>query len=215
MLTFETPVSRFLALYARETAEGNMPAVASHFADTFLFAGPSGAQPVRTIDFAAALPKRKALFDQLGSQPAKLTAVHETPLDSRYILARTRWRFCFAGTAPLRSSIPTPPSLSILGSPALPKPSSRFSSTSLTRTSCRSSEIAESSAAESPLGSTKIRNAVCANHLQDILVVSAYSNQTTTSASRPPNTVNARQTPANSRSAEPGRKSELVRFRPA
>jgi len=96
MLTFETPVSRFLALYARETAEGNMPAVASHFADTFLFAGPSGAQPVQTIDFAAALPKRKALFDQLGSQPAKLTAVHETPLDSRYILARTRWRFCFA-----------------------------------------------------------------------------------------------------------------------
>ena len=91
----ETPVSRFMALYARETAENNLPAVVSHFADTFLFAGPSGAQPVRASDFAAALPKRKALFDQLGSQPTQLTAIHETPLDSRYFLARTTWRFSF------------------------------------------------------------------------------------------------------------------------
>jgi hypothetical protein len=95
LLTTETPVSRFFALYARETAEDNMPAVVSHFAETFLFAGPSGAQPVRASDFAAALPKRKALFDQLGSQPTQLTAIHETPLDSRYVLTRTIWRFSF------------------------------------------------------------------------------------------------------------------------
>ena len=95
MLKPETPVSRFLALYAQETAEDNMPAVVSHFADSFLFAGPSGAQPVRASDFAAALPKRKFLFDKLGSQPAELIAIHETPLDSRYVLARTTWRFRF------------------------------------------------------------------------------------------------------------------------
>lgn len=95
MLKTETPVSRFLALYARETAENNLPAVVSHFAETFLFAGSSGAQPVRASDFAAALPKRKVLFDQLGSQTAQLIAIHETPLDSRYVLARTTWRFSF------------------------------------------------------------------------------------------------------------------------
>jgi len=95
MLKTETPVSRFLALYARETAEDNMPAVVSHFADTFFFAGPSGTQPVRVSDFAAALAKRKALFDQLGSQPTELTEVHETSLDTRYVLARTTWRFSF------------------------------------------------------------------------------------------------------------------------
>jgi len=99
MIKTETPVARFLALYARETAEDNLPAVVSHFADTFLFAGPSGAQPVRASDFAAAMPKRKALFDQLGSQPTELTAVQETPLDSRYVLARTTWRFSFAHPA--------------------------------------------------------------------------------------------------------------------
>jgi hypothetical protein len=95
MLKTETPVSRFLALYARETAEDNLPAVVSHFAETFLFAGPSGAQPVRASDFAAALPKRKSLFDHLGSQPTQLTGIHETPLDSRYVLVRTTWRFSF------------------------------------------------------------------------------------------------------------------------
>jgi hypothetical protein len=95
MLKTETPVSRFLALYASESADDNLPAVVSHFADTFLFAGPSGAHPVRASDFAAALPKRKALFDKLGSQPTELTAVDEVPLDSRYVLARTTWRFSF------------------------------------------------------------------------------------------------------------------------
>ena len=95
VLKTETPVSRFPALYARETAEDNLQAVVSHFAETFLYAGHSGAQPLRASDFAAAIPKRKALFDQLGSQPNQLTAIHETPLDSRYILARTTWRFSF------------------------------------------------------------------------------------------------------------------------
>ena len=95
MLKTETRVSRFFVIYARETAGDNLPAIVSHFADTFLFVGPSGAQPVRASDFAAALPRRKALFDQLGSQPTELTSIHETPLDSRYVLARTTWRFSF------------------------------------------------------------------------------------------------------------------------
>jgi hypothetical protein len=101
MLKTDTPIGRFFDLYAHQTAEGDIPAIVSHFADTFLFAGPSGTQPVRASDFAAALPRRKLLFDKLGSQPTLLTAVHETPLDSRYVLVRTTWRFSF-----LRDGIP-------------------------------------------------------------------------------------------------------------
>jgi len=95
MIQTDTPVSRFLNLYARETARDDIPAVVSHFTDPFLSAGPSGTQSVRVADFAAALPKKKALFDRLRSQPTQLIAVSETSLDSRYVFARTTWRMSF------------------------------------------------------------------------------------------------------------------------
>ncbi len=51
---------------------------------------------MRVDDFAAALPKRKLLFDRLGCQPAILVRLQETRLDARYVLAKTTWRFDFA-----------------------------------------------------------------------------------------------------------------------
>ena len=93
MIQTETPVARFLSLYARNSNQDDMTSVAAHFADPFLSATPAGTQSVRVADFAAALPKKKALFDRLRSQPTELISVRETPLDSRYGLARTTWRF--------------------------------------------------------------------------------------------------------------------------
>jgi len=95
MTQAKTPVRQFFDLYASETAQGDMHAIVSHFADPFLSAGPSGAQSVRVDDFADAVPKRKALFDRLGSQPAQLVGFREAPLDSRYVLVRTSWRMSF------------------------------------------------------------------------------------------------------------------------
>lgn len=95
MIQTETPVGRFFDLYARETANSDLPAIVSHFADPFLSGNPSGSQVVRVADFFAALPRRKAMFARLGSQPAELIALQETPLDSRFILARTTWRMSF------------------------------------------------------------------------------------------------------------------------
>ena len=95
MIQTDTPVARFLALYARNSHQDDMTAVASHFADPFLSAGPTGTQAVRVADFAAALPEKKALFDRLRSQPTELISVNETALDSRYVLAHTTWRFSF------------------------------------------------------------------------------------------------------------------------
>lgn len=91
----DTRIARFFSLYARQTAENDLPAVVSHFADPFLFAGRSGTQVVRVSDFALALPKRRALFDRLGARPTELISVDDTPLDSQYVLARTKWRFSF------------------------------------------------------------------------------------------------------------------------
>jgi hypothetical protein len=95
MIQTETPAARFLSLYARHTALDDISAIVSHFADPFLSAGPAGTQCVRVADFAAALPSKKALFDRLRSQPTELISVSETALDSRYVLARTTWRFSF------------------------------------------------------------------------------------------------------------------------
>lgn len=98
MIQTDTPVARFLSLYARNSNQDDMTSVAANFADPFLSASPSGTQSVRVADFAAALPKKKALFDRLRSQPSELISVHETSLDSRYVLARTTWRFSFLTT---------------------------------------------------------------------------------------------------------------------
>ena len=88
-------VKEFLDTYARHTATRNIPALVSQFADTFLVAGPTGSQCVRSADFARALPRRVELFASLGCQPAELISVEESPLDTRYALVRTIWRFTF------------------------------------------------------------------------------------------------------------------------
>jgi hypothetical protein len=90
-----TPVARFFQTYQLHNSSGDIPAIVSHFADTFLAVGPQGAQCVRAADFAIALPKRKQLFESLGSQSTALVSIHETPLDDRYVLARTQWQMTF------------------------------------------------------------------------------------------------------------------------
>jgi hypothetical protein len=90
-----TPVARFFQTYQLHNSSGDLPAIVSHFADTFLAVGPQGAQCVRATDFAIALPKRKQLFESLGSQSTALVSIHETSLDDRYVLARTQWQMTF------------------------------------------------------------------------------------------------------------------------
>ena len=88
-------LQHFLSTYAQHSAAGNIPALVAQFAETFLVAGPTGSQCIRSSDFARALPRRTELFASLGCQPAELIAVEESPLDNRYALVRTTWRFTF------------------------------------------------------------------------------------------------------------------------
>lgn len=90
-------VIRFIESYAHHSATRNIPALVSQFAETFLAAGPGGAQCVRAADFARALPRRIELFDSLGCQSTELIETHESQLDARYALVNTTWRFTFRG----------------------------------------------------------------------------------------------------------------------
>jgi hypothetical protein len=96
MINNETAVGRFFQLYAQKSSQDDIPALVSQFTDPFISADPHGTHCVRVEDFAAALPRRKFLFDRLGCKPAVLTSLHETQLDARYVLAKTTWRFEFA-----------------------------------------------------------------------------------------------------------------------
>ena len=91
----ETPVRRFFESYARANESGDMAKTAAQFADVFMAAGPQGAQCVKAADFAVALPKRKELFQRLGSRATALVALEERALDARFVLAKTRWRMEF------------------------------------------------------------------------------------------------------------------------
>jgi hypothetical protein len=88
-------LSRFIRSFENNSASGNASEAGKQFAEQFLVVSPRGAQCVRSVDFAAALPKRKELFDSLGRQSSELIGLKKLRLDHRYALAKTRWRFIF------------------------------------------------------------------------------------------------------------------------
>ncbi len=96
MIQSETAIARFFRLFAQKNSEESIAAQVSQFADPFISVDPHGTRCVRLDDFAAALPKRKVLFDRLGCKPAVLVSLDETQLDARYVLAKTTWRFDFS-----------------------------------------------------------------------------------------------------------------------
>jgi hypothetical protein len=91
-----TSLAAFFATFQHNTAHGTEADTLAQFANTFLAAGPDGAKTVPAALFAPALAKRKELFDKLGCRSTELVSLDETPLDTRYTLARTRWQMTFS-----------------------------------------------------------------------------------------------------------------------
>lgn len=88
-------VEAFIEQYARTNEGGDYEAVTGSFASVFVAAGPAGVQVVRRDDFAAALPKRKQMFEAWGQKGSTLTNVEVTEVDARRALAMTEWRMEF------------------------------------------------------------------------------------------------------------------------
>ena len=63
----------------------------SAYAETFMFAGPAGAQSVKRDDFLKVLPKRAGFFEAVGLKSTKLEALEATRLDDYYLMARATW----------------------------------------------------------------------------------------------------------------------------
>jgi hypothetical protein len=94
MHTMNNRMTEFLDIFEQSRNEG-ADAAAALYAETFLVGGPEGARCIRAEDFARTLPKRKEMFEQAGCLRTELASVVETPLDTRYSMARTRWQMHF------------------------------------------------------------------------------------------------------------------------
>jgi hypothetical protein len=89
-------VEAFLRRFELNNNKSDFSAAVSQFADTFLAAGPQGAQSVKASDFALALPKRKQLFEGFGCHSMQLVSVDAPSLGDRYSIAHTQWKMNFA-----------------------------------------------------------------------------------------------------------------------
>ena len=89
-------ITTLLRAFERNSTRDDVAPLAQCYADNFLAAGPAGVSVVNRHDFALALPRRKAMFDQMGCRSTKLDSVTVTKLDDRYAMAETTWRMTFA-----------------------------------------------------------------------------------------------------------------------
>ena len=75
-------------------------ALANSFCGVFLSLDPNSATAVSPQALLAALPRRKQLFEAIGSDGLELADISETPLDDRHTLVRTSWRLRMRDEAP-------------------------------------------------------------------------------------------------------------------
>jgi hypothetical protein len=85
----------FFQEYEYNSTRSETGAVISQFAETFLVAGPQGAQVVPANVFALALPRRKKQFEEMGCRSTELLSLRETTLGNHYVMAETEWRMTF------------------------------------------------------------------------------------------------------------------------
>ena len=99
----------FFRRFEQSSAAGDVDALVSLYAPSFLMAAPSGAQVVKAGDLAQAIPRRKQMFAAAGCTATTLQSVVDTPLDSRYSLVRTEWQWTFdrPGVTPTKITLPS------------------------------------------------------------------------------------------------------------
>jgi len=88
-------IRRFFETFEQTSAGGDIDRMVALFADPFMSADSTSVRAVNASEFRAALPKRKQLFSTLGCTSTKLISVEETPLDDRYVMAKTIWQWEF------------------------------------------------------------------------------------------------------------------------
>jgi hypothetical protein len=92
-------VRKFFEDYERSVNASNLEGapelIASRYSDSFIFAGPQGAQAVKKEDFLKALPKRQWFFKTVGLTSSTIRSLEETCLDDNYVMVKAYWNMRF------------------------------------------------------------------------------------------------------------------------
>jgi ketosteroid isomerase-like protein len=95
-------VKAFFNQYESNIGESDPAAIAEQYGESFVFAGPQGAQAVRRDDFVKVLPKRQGFFKSVGLRSSSVVALEEVSVDDRCVLVKAQWRLQFeSATAPV------------------------------------------------------------------------------------------------------------------
>lgn len=92
-------VKAFFDQYESNVRGSDPAAIAAQYGESFVFAGPQGAQAVRRDDFVKVLPKRQAFVKSAGLRSSKVIALEEASVDERCVLVKAQWRMQFASAA--------------------------------------------------------------------------------------------------------------------
>jgi hypothetical protein len=95
LLPMTEPISGFIERYARYSAAGDADNLAAMYAPAVLVGRPQGSQLTPAADILRSIPQRKRLLQSAGAGDARLTSLHESPLDDRYTLVKTTWKWPF------------------------------------------------------------------------------------------------------------------------
>jgi hypothetical protein len=85
-------VRAFFQRYDRAARDLDTEALMSSFGEVFLSLDASSAVAVSPQALLAALPRRRQLFEAIGSDGLELAEIDETPLDDLHTLVRTSWQ---------------------------------------------------------------------------------------------------------------------------
>ena len=81
--------------YERGIAASDADMISSLYGDSFVFAGPQGAQVVRREDLLRALPRRQEFFKAAGLASSRLRSLEETRLDDHFVMVKAYWNMQF------------------------------------------------------------------------------------------------------------------------
>jgi ketosteroid isomerase-like protein len=100
MTSIRPDVRAFFRRYERASENLDREALTSSFCDVFMTLDANTATALSPQALLAALPRRKQLFEAIGSDGLELADISEMPLDDLHTLVRTSWNLRMRAETP-------------------------------------------------------------------------------------------------------------------